>query len=519
MSPINILSWNICFGCMLANEKSSGDVTAKVIAEYCRDAAAAEKAHSSTSAAPAEKAQSSKAAAEKAHSKPPSGKAAPPKPTPAAGKPQSSKPPARKAQLTSCDVEESHASDTAEKPHECLKNVINFICKGIQVKGKICEPYDLIGLQEVVETINWDHLISTRSKLQNMSYVFNTVKFQVKGQTQSLDASMITLYNKEKFTLLAACVGNLSEDAKDGRPYQILYLKKKDEVAGDKKTQLKGEDEHGIKIQESNFFLVINLHNGKFNDFHKDKLEDKFSKIISNKCNYVNKQESDTPIKIKLVAHEEKSLVDVIGDNIPHVICMGDFNDGPYQYEQYIEMKRSAKEKAKANPVLPYSDRKTRGDFFEEYKKSKSEWEGLENYWKGLQLFKSVSNKNLKDITVSSQVFIPPNTCCTGKELRSGDKEGIFLMPDGKEFNIDSIDDGYKDVGDYIIISKDLKYVKPMQAHWVANSSDHKPVTCRIDEPHSLFVTAIDKRNDKDFNKYLKYKIKYLKLKELINTY
>jgi len=175
---LNVLSWNVCFGCMYANEKSKYDVTAKVIAEYCR------------------------------------------------------------------------SKNTSQNPndHECLNNVVEFMNR---------DKYDLIGLQEVVETINWDEIISRNVNLQRMSYIFNTVT-----TAKGISANMITLYDRDKFTLIAAKVGNLAIDKTDGRPYQILYLN------------------YNLNNEK---YIIINLHNGKSLPFHKNALEQKFSKFINDR--------------------------------------------------------------------------------------------------------------------------------------------------------------------------------------------------------------------------------------------
>lgn len=406
MAELNVLSWNICFGCMYANEKSKSDVTALVIAEYCK------------------------------------------------------------------------TKNKETNTHECLNNVIKFINNG---------NYDLIGLQEVVETINWDEIISRNTNLQKMAYVFNTVNFKFNGKDPDLAASMVTLYNKERFTLIAATVGNLSTDKFDGRPYQMLYLN--DNTTNDK-------------------YLMINLHNGKFDPFHKEELEKKFSTFINQPVGYLN-QNNIHSLKLD---DKKTSLREIICETIPHVICLGDFNDGPYQHKKYINDFKLRKEPT-------YSDLNTRKEFMR-YRKAQLGKDYLEKYWQGLQLFKN-SESILNKIIINTKGIEPPKTCCTGKEFLRGflnpktgklEPANVFSNDDYTPFDkaqIDKNDDGDKDFGDYILISNGLDYDHTfITAHNVGASSDHKPVSCKITVS----------RESSDFKKYLIYKNKYLKLKNISNT-
>lgn len=424
---LNILSWNICFGCMYANEKSKFDVTAKVIAEYCK------------------------------------------------------------------------SKNISKNPndHECLNNVVEFMNR---------DKYDLIGLQEVVETINWDEIISRNDNLQRMSYVFNTVT-----TSECVSANMITLYNKYKFTLIAAKVGNLAIDKTDGRPYQILYLN------------------YNLNNQK---YIIINLHNGKSLPFHKDALEQKFSDFINDPVSYdssIVNMGSD-PIKLNdtTLNKEHQNLIEIIGNTIPHVICFGDFNDGPYQYNEYFALK---------NKIM--NDKKISGEQYsysydrQKFEQLKGVGKDVENYWQGLQLFKNSGSK-LENIIVNTKETRPPNTCCTGKEFLRGEFNGqkqLKESSDNKFSNIgnkpfdvnviDKNDDGDKDVGDYILISKDLNYHTFITAHNVGATSDHKPVTCKIKLPVNIpNKTKSEKKCLKQhYIKYLLYKNKYLKLKEKLNSH
>jgi len=57
------------------------------------------------------------------------------------------------------------------------------------------------------------------------------------------------------------------------------------------------------------------------------------------------------PIKLN---EENQNLIKIIGDSIPHVICFGDFNDGPYQYNEYYDLKKMIREGKKLSGT-PYS--------------------------------------------------------------------------------------------------------------------------------------------------------------------
>jgi hypothetical protein len=411
---LNVLSWNICFGCMYANEKSKFDVTAKVVAEYCK------------------------------------------------------------------------SKNTSQNPndHECLNNVVEFMNR---------EKYDLIGLQEVVETINWDEIISKNVNLQRMSYIFNTVT-----TAKGVSANMITLYNKDKFTLIATKVGNLAIDKTDGRPYQILYLN------------------YNLNNQK---YIIINLHNGKSLPFHKDALEQKFSKFINDPVSFDSSIFNMGSGSIKL-NEDNQNLIKIIGNTIPHVICFGDFNDGPYQYNEYYDLKKMIRE-GKTLSNMPYSYSFDR----QKFEQLKGVGKDVENYWQGLQLFKN-SGSILENIIVNTKETRPPNTCCTGKEFLRGEFNGQGQLKESSnnkfsnlgnkpfdEAEIDKNDDGDKDVGDYILISNDLNYHTFITAHNVGATSDHKPVTCKI----KLRVNIPDKT--KSEKKYISYKNKYLKLKEKLNSH
>ena len=443
MAELRILSWNICFGCMYADAKSAWDVTARVIAQYCKE----------------------------------------------------------------------KYEETGK--HECLNNVIEFMNNG---------KFDLIGLQEVVDTIIWETVIENNKYrgLGKMAHVFHTVTFRPNGMTNDLFASMTTLYNINRFTLIATTYGNLAIDDKDGRPYQMLYLN---------------------EIGTNNKFLVINLHNGKFEPFHKKELEEKFSKFIELPVNVLDKSKNSL-----IIDGKNPSLKEIIGETIPHVICVGDFNDGPYQYKDYddyknelrkIENEQNRGKKLNGEQLIhDYSDNETRKIYGNK----------LEKFWEGLQLFKN-SKSSLDKIIVNTKGDEPPKTCCTGKEFLRGSlvdgkliktqtSSPIFSNYQTKmQFNtgpiiegpfkleqIDRNDDGDKDSGDYILISDGLEYTtEHLTTHNVGASSDHKPVTCKVKvsnphrDEHRLFSKG--KSQDPSYKKkYLIYKNKYLKLKNLINN-
>ena len=180
--------------------------------------------------------------------------------------------------------------------------------------------------------------------------------------------------------------------------------------------------------------------------------------------------------------------------NGSHVICVGDFNDGPYQYCEYEDIK------AKNTDAITGKHNYKKS--IEEWQKYTIEKEGkgkytnnikLENFWQGLKLFNSLPGVNDGILVTSKEI----KTCCSGKNYLRGDK-----------FDVNMTDDGDKDNGDIIAYSNNLELVYDLTTEIVELTSDHKPVYCSLAPKGTSFG-----------NKYLKYKNKYLKLKEVLNSY
>ena len=215
ISPTNIhvLSYNVCWGCMSANESSENNRTAEPLATRCRD----------------------------------------------------------EKKSTGQNV--------------CLNNVVSII--------KNAQPIDFLGLQEAS---GW-HEIYEKLKFPHLGFIHHTISLSFG------DVEMATFYNTEKFKLLAFKVGNLvfPRGKEDGRPYQILFLQKKD---------------------SGNYFIVINVHCGHRNN-DSASLQELLSQDITNLVDCTDTKE------IHFENAQTKDLSDCsdLLENEYHIIFMGDTND------------------------------------------------------------------------------------------------------------------------------------------------------------------------------------------------
>ena len=91
--------------------------------------------------------------------------------------------------------------------NQCIVNIAN----NIESVGKL----DFVGLQEAS---NFKELIKKCNNLKQMKYIHHKV----------VEADMVSFYNPKLFDLKSIKVGRLTgKDVKDGRPYQIIYLRHK----------------------------------------------------------------------------------------------------------------------------------------------------------------------------------------------------------------------------------------------------------------------------------------------------
>jgi len=153
---------------------------------------------------------------------------------------------------------------------QCLMNVVETIDSSVSSL-----PYDFVALQEAS---NWNIIFSKSRELQRMGGFVHHL-----GDLED----MATFYDKQKYTLLAAKVGNLVPG--NGRPYQILFLENK---------------------QDNNYYIFINLHNG--HGITNKVLEEKLSANL------------DRGIKSNDI---EEDISDIINGKDFKVIMAGDTND------------------------------------------------------------------------------------------------------------------------------------------------------------------------------------------------
>ena len=233
------------------------------------------------------------------------------------------------------------ANECAITTTACLTNAVRLIDN---------DKYDIIGLQEAAR---YNDIIDKSANLQMMGCIHHA------EYTNGNTVDLTTFYNKEQFKVLAVKVGNIGNIKKvntHGRPYHIIFLQ---------------------HIRTSDKYIIINLHNGNTYLYTKDHLETILSTDINN-LYIVNP--SDTRSDFKNIQNETTSDGATLFSNTFYTIVLGDFND--------------------------------RG----------------ENYWKQLQPFKHTTFQNLKSIVVSS-IKKPPVTCCTGKDsvrTTGGDMDNLI---------------------------------------------------------------------------------------------
>jgi len=163
---------------------------------------------------------------------------------------------------------------------QCLMNVVETIDSSVS-----SSPYDFVALQEAS---NWNIIFSKSIELQRMGGFIHHL-----GDLED----MATFYDKQKYILLAAKVGNLVPG--NGRPYQILFLQNK---------------------QDNNYYIFINLHNG--HGITKEVLEKRLSANLDRgiKPN-INHLSFGKPNDI------EEDISDIINGKDFKVIMAGDTND------------------------------------------------------------------------------------------------------------------------------------------------------------------------------------------------
>ena len=222
MEDIHVLSWNVCFGCMLSNKDSLYDRSAQPLPHYCENL------------------------------------------------------------------------NISNNLNSCLTNVSKFIDSYCS-DGK---SYDFIGLQE--PSIKNKEIISNSIQLQKMGIIHH------KTLHNDNNIEFVSFYNKDKYNVLYVKCGNITEndkgDSYDGRPYQIIFLK---------------------KISDYSNYIFINIHNDLKNDieFLEKRLSHNFNEGVNligsiEKCffNLQNYQKTTMPSCF----FKEKQY---------KVICVGDFND------------------------------------------------------------------------------------------------------------------------------------------------------------------------------------------------
>jgi hypothetical protein len=216
---IKLLSWNICFGCMYANEKSKYDGSARGIAEYCKE------------------------------------------------------------QKEKTGV------------HICLDNISDYIIK---------YNYDFICLQEAT---NWLDIYNNLSQTK-YGYIHHKQETMVKEAY----ADLVTLYNKERFEIHYAKVGDIGSIVGDlGRPYHILFFSEKG---------------------TNNQYIIINVHMPHHID--QDTIYHKLSDLTGTVDLSKNDNHRDVDENVNKIDINSFIMKNRLNFN---VIIMGDFNDhGKYDY-------------------------------------------------------------------------------------------------------------------------------------------------------------------------------------------
>lgn len=200
---------------------------------------------------------------------------------------------------------------------------------------------------------------------------------------------LATFYNHRRWRLDAVKVGDL------------LYTDS-DKPGSDKPKPETGRPYHILYLTElsdpQTKYIVINMHNGHFCGAKRiiENLSSSPARAIPmSNLGLLGGKELETK-------KESAIYESVIKGNTFQVIMMGDFNDG-----------------------------------------------GKDNYYKGIRPFAESGISELKDIRLSSQGHIPPETCCTPSRGTAHIRRGL-----GKQAKREFI-------GDYILISKGLKYTEP----------------------------------------------------------
>jgi endonuclease/exonuclease/phosphatase family metal-dependent hydrolase len=241
----------------------------------------------------------------------------------------------------------------------CLENVLNVINNN---------TYDIIALQE---TVNWEYLYDN-SSINSKAFINTSIQSNIGPYV-----NLTTFYNSCRFDLKRVYFGNIANDMKDIRPFQIILF-------NDKRT--------------NKLFYFINLHNG-----HKVAKED-LQRIITRSSLFVVPDTKSVDIQVPYNETSEKILFNYDLDSIISIKS----DTGPQKSTEPVGEKIYYKE---VYPIIMV------GDFNDH---------GKHNYYRGLVV-------NTK--TVTNQGSTPPISCCTGKTtgIRSStfntdDKYGDYIL-------------------------------------------------------------------------------------------
>jgi len=210
-----------------------------------------------------------------------------------------------------------------QRQNVCFENVQKTIDTAIE-KQKIF--YDFIATQE--SKININQISS--SYLKVMGYVQHTLKYDNKNTVK-----MITFYNTARFKLLAASVGDLLYNGETGRPYQILYFRRK-------YTQKR--------------YIFINLHSPHLKKKNKKLNYKTLTSQLSKNINLGHFPNSNKYAKMEIHMEDgeyfpkQKNISNLLlqfrvidKKKQPYVIMAGDFNDHRNNYWKKINPFKETK--------------------------------------------------------------------------------------------------------------------------------------------------------------------------------
>lgn len=283
---IRVLTYNLCWGCMASDERSSNDKTAGKLAMKC------------------------------------------------------------------------YELNKTRRRNVCYENIQKTIDDAINNQNIL---FDFIATQE--SEININNITSRYLKV--MGYVQHTLAYYNKSNVK-----MITFYNNSRFKLLGATVGDLLYKNETGRPYQILYFKRK---------------------YSQKRYIFINLHSPHLNRMNKKlnykSLTSQLSKNI-NMGHYPNLNKYD-----KLDIYIENNEYFPKQKNISNILV----------HYRVIDKKRQ--------PYVIMT-----GDFNDH----------RNNYWKKINPFKDTKLYNFHKIEVKSPKR-PPKSCCSTKRKSLKSKQDNYV--------------------------------------------------------------------------------------------